>query len=270
MLKIIFLDIDGTLKKHFIPISKKVLLQAKQITENGAKIILTTGRSINSAHKYLKLLTKYCAPNSLPYCIFSNGGDIYEVSTKNHIHSYIEQGEVNKIIKLVNEYNLNYLIYNEDSNRQNAAYSNSKLLRFAIKFLKGLKVIKIKPNTEYSAFKIVVYAALSKKIHEFYEKIKDENINISFTTKFMLEINNKNINKGYGVNKILDELKIEKNDTCSIGDSPNDIPMFDETKLRILITKKDKKLIKKSDLFFSNLFYAFLYIINYDKNDKKY
>jgi hydroxymethylpyrimidine pyrophosphatase-like HAD family hydrolase len=96
MKKIIFCDIDGTIKKGLHGISTKNLLAFKKFMDAGGKLVLSTGRSISSVRGIVKTIEKY-TKHKLQYIVCSTGGYIYDAFSQTTITHPISNFNSRKI-----------------------------------------------------------------------------------------------------------------------------------------------------------------------------
>jgi hydroxymethylpyrimidine pyrophosphatase-like HAD family hydrolase len=80
------------------------------------------------------------------------------------------------------------------------------------------------------------------------KEFKDE-INISFTSRYLMEINAIGVNKGTAIEYIAKDEHIKKEQIAAIGDSNNDLAAFNVAKLKIAVKSKSNELIKNADYY---------------------
>ena len=87
MYKLIAIDFDGTLLNSYGIISEEDKVVLKKAMENGAKIILTSGRSRKEAIEYQEQI------GASPYIISSNGASCFDKVNKKEIYNCILKKE---------------------------------------------------------------------------------------------------------------------------------------------------------------------------------
>jgi hydroxymethylpyrimidine pyrophosphatase-like HAD family hydrolase len=91
-----------------------------------------------------------------------------------------------------------------------------------------------------------------EKISNALEKLKEkygDKFTFSHSHPKLIEINLKNIDKGYGVNFVANRLKIKKDEIAAIGDSNNDLPLFEAASLKIAVKTNSKFLKEKASYY---------------------
>jgi Cof subfamily protein (haloacid dehalogenase superfamily) len=89
---------------------------------------------------------------------------------------------------------------------------------------------------------------ISKALTELQEKYKNK-LTFSHSHPRLIEINLKNINKGYGINFVAKKLKIKQENIAAIGDSNNDLPSFTAAALKISVKTKSS-LLRESATYY--------------------
>ena len=83
------------------------------------------------------------------------------------------------------------------------------------------------------------------------------------TAPFLIEVMNKNTNKGTALRKIADQFDIKKEEIMSIGNEKNDIPMLEATGFSVAMANSVKELKAKADFITkTNLNSGVAYAIN--------
>lgn len=226
MIKLIAIDLDGTLFDSKKNISKENKEAIKLAKEKGIKIVIATGRPVNGV---LPILEELGLNDNADYVIIYNGAKVYNVGTKEIIFSSTINGKTVKAL------------YNES-------------LRLGVNFHAFRK------NEELITPKHNPYTDVESKINNIpdnlydFNKINDndeflkammvdsdenitktiENINPVFSTeysmvrssKIFLEFLNKSTHKGHALKALANYLNISLEETMAIGDAGNDLPMI--------------------------------------------
>ncbi|MGL4343316.1 MAG: Cof-type HAD-IIB family hydrolase [Metamycoplasmataceae bacterium] len=212
----IFLDLDGTtldLKKHGI---SKENIQAIREASKNSLIVISTGRSYNKKVKELMLLL------DLKYAICQNGAYIIDIENneKKILDIYIEKEEVEEIWKFAKKNNLVMLV-----NSEYKLYSRRKILFLARLFNKT----KYKKYSDFNfgqkIHKIVLAGPFRKKIFKYYNEIKEEIPNLSYSISgrdYIIEITHEDASKGIAADFLCNLLNLDASKSIHIGDSLND------------------------------------------------
>jgi hydroxymethylpyrimidine pyrophosphatase-like HAD family hydrolase len=89
---------------------------------------------------------------------------------------------------------------------------------------------------------------ITKAFETLQSKYKDK-LTFSHSHSKLIEINLKNINKGFGVKFVADQLKIDHDAIAAIGDSNNDVPAFDAANLKIAV-KTESNILKEKATYY--------------------
>lgn len=259
-IKIIFIDIDGTIRSDKKRISLKTRHIIKKLTKKGIIIIICSGRN----RTFTKNISLKC--HASPYIISSNGADIYNYKENIIINEEpINQNTLQKLLNISSKYDT---IINFNAN--NSQYTNKEKTKKKILIKNFNKIIK---NN-----KIVQTIILDKDYHKML-KVKEEllklnDIKIVNCSKHLLDKNikidkysyfdlvSKKVSKGYAISKLCEYLKIDLNYSMAIGDSYNDISMFKKVNYSVAmgnsITSVKKHAKLKTDTNNNNGVYKIL------------
>lgn len=238
-IKLLAIDIGGTLLGNNNKISSKNLKKLKKVKKMGIKIALVTARMYSS--------TKYISQKiDADYGIFGNGSVVMDLKKDKVIENdFINADLVNSLIDFSIKYNIyihiNRLKWEVSNKNEYFALKHNKLNEEYPKNLKSnIKVVKDLKEycKKYNDIVKVLYV-VDNQIDELVENIK-----LKFPTLEITEINrnlfeeaiNKNINyveissvyknKYDGVKKLKDYLKYNLDEILVIGDGINDIEMI--------------------------------------------
>lgn len=261
MIKYLATDLDGTL---LFPKSKDnyVCEDNKEVLKLFDKdnIIIVSGRN----PKFIKKVCKELAiKESFVAC---NGASIY-LDGKEIFLSYIKTSIVNKLIEFVKSNSDNYSIIlfdafnntysicsNIDEATKQENYLKSQHPKLVTITNKDLNKINELLNKENSIIKVNFAIPYNQRL-EMYDYIKKENIKVNpVICKNSLEIVNYGIDKGSSLIKLLDAMKINKDETCVIGDDNNDESMIKYFKNSFLISNGTNKSLESNAKYILNHF----------------
>ena len=97
MYKIIFTDIDGTLRNSKRELTKRTISAVKKVTKKGILVVLCSGRS----QKYTANVSKECGASQ--YVITSNGANIYDYEKDKDLYTNVGQKSMYRIIQYCNK-----------------------------------------------------------------------------------------------------------------------------------------------------------------------
>lgn len=228
MIKLIAIDLDGTLlnsKKEISPRNKATLMEAKTA---GIKIVLCTGRPLKAIEVYIEELGLY---DSGDYSITFNGGLVQ----KNKSGEIMEKAlmpleDIHELHELAVGLNVPLDILSDElvlqlpsSPNYPSIYSElNNLLTFEAAQLDQLSTDRVY-NKAVIALEADYLDKQIKKIpstfYDRYEVIK--------TRKNLLEFMPKGITKAYGISLLAKDLGIKQEEIMAIGDEENDLPMIE-------------------------------------------
>lgn len=228
MYKIIFADIDGTLRNSKGEISQRTKDDIEKLRQMGIEVILCSGRPRCEVER----VSREC--NASRYIISSNGAEVYDYISKKV--EYRNMVHIDSIIKLY-----------DIAEKENCIFvMNTGNVRIVNKY-------KYKDHTEIIPSNGIIAAAYDNNIMqciiidkdlEKMKKIREQilvmpevriiNESKCFNNKSIIpndsiycDIVDKDTSKGIAVDKICQILDVKKEDTVGIGDSYNDIELLE-------------------------------------------
>ncbi|MDO4534400.1 MAG: Cof-type HAD-IIB family hydrolase, partial [Clostridium perfringens] len=193
--------------------------------------------------------------------IISGNGAFIKDELNNKIISKntLSKEELKYILKACEKFNMFPNIYTTDS-----IYIYSKIYTFIEKFLmikrpkqfktkilnvknKGMWRDIIEENKDY-IIKGLVFSFNKEKLKKFKNYVTDElGLEAHMSSKFTLEINSKDTNKGNGVSSLEKYYGIKREEIICIGDNENDIPMIEYAGLGVAMGNAKKEVKEKAD-----------------------
>ncbi|MGL5268884.1 MAG: HAD family hydrolase [Spiroplasma sp.] len=230
MVKIIFTDVDGTLLDSWGKISQNNINACLKVQENNIAVIVNTGRYGTNALKVAKLIK---ADKYHGYVIGNDGAEIWSFKDNKWIYlSQLNLKTANRLTKWLLNYHPGLLL---NFSTLNSMYVNRLYSKWG-KWLEHLEFSIIKINSfsdiKEQISKVLVIlehywdsSEIKKFINEFEIEFPDLTIVQYHTNVF--SIGNKNINKGTAISWLCKYLNIDIKNALAIGDSFNDLPMFE-------------------------------------------
>ncbi|WP_099159850.1 Cof-type HAD-IIB family hydrolase [Virgibacillus ndiopensis] len=202
-IKLVALDMDGTLLNSDHEVSLPTQGAIKKALANDIHVVLSTGRWLNSCYPYAEAL-------GLPsFLITVNGGEIWTVSKELLERHLIDAKLMEKLYELGQEIGMNSWMFSTDdawlgSTRPND-FSNHEWLKIGFN------------STDKDQLETIV------KELSFYEELELTN---SLPTN--VEVNPVGVNKANALRKVCDKIGISMNNVMAVGDSLNDIKMIQQ------------------------------------------
>ncbi len=246
MYKVVFIDIDGTLKNDFGEISDRTKEAIKSAVETGIKVIICSGRPIRSTIE----VSKMCSASE--YIITSNGAYGYNYKENRCIFKNPMKKEAC--------INLYYMAKENDIN----FIMNTEKGRFVLKETDNEYDTLLDEPIENFVEKLDVMQCLFQD--RSFEKIRDlkpcvekiENVGIKNQSKSLtnpkekprevtyFDIADEKTSKGFGVKNMCEALNIDLKDAISIGDDYNDVSMFEMAGLSVAMGNANDEVKSKA------------------------
>ena len=252
MIKLIAIDMDGTLlngKKHIDKVQKEAIHEA---IEAGIKIVLCTGRPLYGILPFYEELG-LSELDSEGYVILNNGCSIHKTKNWELIDQVnFTSDDIDYLYKFSEGYDINFTLVNDyyyfniddkkptDELITDAEFVFSDITNISLKEAKNgkHKIIKImflgNPN---------IMANFQKE----NESILKNKYSSVLSQPYIYEILPKGNNKGTGLKKLAKKLGIKQEEIMAIGDGNNDIEMFEYANYSVAMengTKPARKAAK--------------------------
>ena len=228
MIKLVAIDLDGTLlnsQKEISLRNKQALMAAKQA---GVKVVICTGRPLAAIGPYLEELG---LQEEGDYSITFNGGLVQKNDTGAIIEKTLMPLEaIHELYQLATTLNMPFDVLSDEvvmqlpsaPNHPSIYSSLNKLLTF-----ESYKLEELTPNRIYNKVVVAIDEAyLNERIKEipasFYERFE-----IIKTRNNLLEFMPKGITKAYGISLLAKDLGIRAEEIMTLGDEENDLPMIE-------------------------------------------
>jgi len=224
-IKLIVLDLDGTLLKNRYKIHPKNLSAIKKAVDKGIKVIIATGRAPSGTIN----IAKACLINEKTrHIICFNGGNIIDViddKLKVLSEKALNQTQIQAIIKFANQHNLAIWGYGVD-NKTGFINRNSLKVKIIENF-NHLPTKHVDENTTVLMYKILLFCKRKKQINptlEALEQIKD--LELATSSHKVIEINPLGVNKAAAVQFLCKKWDISADEVLACGDGMNDYKLI--------------------------------------------
>lgn len=241
--KCIFIDIDNTLtnnNKEVTNYTKKVLSKL-----NIYKIICTGRDNLYAIQK-----SKDASCSSI--VISDNGALIYDYNKDITIY---ENPITNNILNKIWDYSLNNnidCVYNTKKSRykhfifkDNNYIKHDTLINSLEEIIESVTQIVVSNKNYDTMIDFINYISNIKEL-----KINNTNINkkISPNKSYYCDINITEVSKGNAAKELIKYLNINNDDTMAIGDSENDISLFENVNFSIVMKNATEEMKKKGSI----------------------
>lgn len=224
-IKLIALDVDGTIMNKSFRISHRVKKTISRAVKKGIRVLIATGRMYSATVPIgveLDLTT--------PLVVYQGSliKEFYK-SDRTLLHHYLERDLALDIIKNAREKNVQINVYLDD---KLYVESDSSILQEYIS-RRNIPFYMLNGFENYENFlptKILVMDPDAEKINgliaEFKEKYSNR-LNVTKSTDYFCEFINKNCSKADGIMFLAEQWGIRQSEIMAIGDHDNDREMLD-------------------------------------------
>lgn len=226
-IKLVAIDMDGTLLNEHSRINPKVCETIKQAKAKGVKIVLCTGRPLPGVSEHLATLG---LTDSEDYVVTYNGGLVLNTHTQEVIACHtLSHDDYLQIDTLARQLKVHLHTTTEDtiytSNRDISPYTvhEAYLVNMPIKYrtpeeiTEELKIIKMMMIDEPEILSRAI-KQIPSAFHENYTMVQ--------SAPYFYEFLNKQTNKGEALKELAEYLGIKQAEVMAIGDAENDLAMI--------------------------------------------
>ena len=231
MIKLIAIDMDGTLlneKKHIDKAQKEAIHEA---IEAGIKIVLCTGRPLYGILPFYKELGLQELDQE-GYVILNNGCSVHKTKDWELIEcAEITPDDMEHLYKFSEKYDINFTLVDEKHYFNIGKKPTDELIMDANFVFSDITDITLEEakSGKYNIVK-AMYLGNPKKMAEFhsnYENILKENYSEVLSQPYVYEVLPKGNNKGTGLKALVEKLGIKQEEVMAIGDGNNDVEMLE-------------------------------------------
>ncbi len=226
MIKLITIDLDGTLFDDEKNISDENLLAIDKARSLGVKVVVASGRPLNGV---LPTLAKLGLTSSSDYVICYNGAKILNVKTGEVIFSRVLEGSsIKEITNVAKNFNIDIHAFRDDETLITPKHNEFTDVATRINEIRDY-LVDFSTIKESDCFiKIVLLA--SKSHLDYIESNMPADLfkkySVVRSSKIFLEFLNKDVDKGKALIALAEYLNIPLADTMAIGDAGNDLNMI--------------------------------------------
>lgn len=250
--KLIVVDMDGTLLNTNHEVSKETRETLAKAMEKGVKVGIATGRIYPSARYYGNLL-------GLSTPIIACNGAIVKDEEKGEIifSDTMQKDDVIKIINICKENNIYFHFYDHDRfyierERYNSLDFQDWTFKESMEDQVGITqledAIGYVEKNNIDVLKITILDEDMDKLENIRNQISQiSTIEIDKSWYNNMEIMNKEVSKGKGIEALAKKLGIEKDEIIAFGDNYNDLSMKDYVKTFVAMENGVDSVKEKAD-----------------------
>ena len=223
-IKLIALDMDGTLLNRQKLVPEKNALAIKRAMDKGIYVTIATGRMPASASYFAKQLNMNCP------VVSCNGGVVKDLNTGKSIYeAHFSKDTITELISIC--YQKNWYIRWYIGDTIYVRYVDMDMFP-AYKTTKGLNIVEVGEDFEKYTENVtqLVVCNLNGKIQEIQDKLADifkDRIGLQQNTGYTMDITPPGIDKAVGLSKLAQYLQIDKSEIMACGDGDNDLAMIE-------------------------------------------
>ena len=248
MIRLLALDMDGTCLNGRSRMTEETIRTIRKAADAGIIIVPTSGRPLTCL-PYQMTQEK----GSYRYTITSNGAQVVDLEEKKTLFRMLMKRErVVQFLRECEELNVVRMTH-----IQHRYVMEGPLMEVAGRIVYGRDVDGIRRVNDMEAFvekihydieEVQVYFFSGRTRRKVAEILEDyPEFSSAFGSKYV-EIFAKNTSKGTALNALASRLGIAKEEIACIGDSANDLPMFEAAGLKIAMGNAVPELKKKADI----------------------
>ena len=248
MIKLITTDVDGTLVTPLKRLTKENIAAIERAKDAGIHIALVSGRPF---HSMIDLNKRLGLDKKGHFTICQNGSYVFDnFSQKPMFGTFQSPSDLVKVAKLLENYRLDISAMDGEN-----FYSNKKRANIYTKIDAKIHKMPIKlvdyenlpEDMEFGRFMVLGSKGEIKRfIENMPEEIKNNYYPVQ-TAPFLVEIMNKNTNKGYAISQMADKLGYKMEEVMAIGNEKNDIPMLEAAGFAVAMGNAVDELKKHAD-----------------------
>lgn len=245
-------DLDGTLLLQNKHISKRTYDVLKKANENGVHVVIATGRSFSALPESIFKI------DGMRYVVTSNGANIIDLKDNEVIYkNCIDAAQIPKIINFLKGRPYILEVFTDGK----AYMSKSDYDKFRSRTIDfrpieyvlqtRIPIADIFEFTSKNASAIeninINFDSLSDKPKAYEELLKFDNITVTTSFDFNLEIGGNTTSKGDALNFLTQMLGLTSKNVLSIGDNPNDSSMLDFAKIAVAVENAHEDVLRLAD-----------------------
>ena len=279
MYKLIAIDLDGTMLNTYGEVTESTKRILKETMKKGCEVVIASGRTIDS----IQAIANEVSCNN--YIIAGNGAIIYDISKNKIIYEkYIPKSKALNIIKICEENSITYSVYTNktivaNSLKYNILYYYKQNLKKQPNKKTSITLVQnindyVKNIEDEKVMKIFICDSTQSVFNSILRKFDElddiEILDVSHMSRkvisngseevpieyFYTEITEKNVDKWYALEYLINKLNIDKSEVIAIGDNVNDKKMIEQAGLGIAMKNSTSKITEVAN-----------YVTEYDNNN---
>lgn len=220
-IKLIALDMDGTLLNDKREISQANRLAIQEVQRKGIHVVLSTGRSVLNCRPHAQAL------ELSSYIVTVNGSEIWDDNEELVERKVVQTEDIKFMLELSKEHKTNFWAISTDQNWYNEMPVD----------IHAYDWLKFGFDVEDDDVREFILQELQKK----------NQFEISNSHPKNIEVNALGINKANGLKIVCNRLGIGLEQVMAVGDSKNDLAMIEEAGLGVAMGNAQEIVKRKAD-----------------------
>jgi Cof subfamily protein (haloacid dehalogenase superfamily) len=248
--KLLALDLDGTFLNDAESISHSNLSSVQKASKEGVKIIITTGRSYNSAKRFIRMVNVPDPTITFNGAVIINSGEVLRKIT---LHNELIQD----LIKLLKDMDYCPIVYTADGQKYYETFGKytEDFLSFSKGFEKELKKLShlldrkwdnvIRLSVIAGKYDVpLLHAELKKR---FGQTIRTIDTFFSGWNFWIFEILDKLCSKSNGLQFLCEKYGFSRKEVIAVGDNNNDLDMINWAGLGVAMRNGMDSVLREAD-----------------------
>ena len=254
MIKLVVTDLDRTLLRDDGSISEHTSKVFKRVEDKGINCVIATGRSLVEAQYAIDKI------NANRYIITYTGANVIDMRSDLSIYEqFLDEGTAIEILKILSEYKEIFCIVYASGrtlvlpgsfeNMEGDTDHSEFFISAKKQLIDTADPIEYIKNSHIGVNKIFLMNLSEKKIQEVMNRIKCtmSGVDMMITNPLGIDFMKKGVNKGKGLNALINHLGLKREEVMIFGDSGNDIDMFQEGFFKVAVSNATPQIIEASD-----------------------
>ncbi len=244
MYRLLTMDLDKTLLRTDGSIPDETVRRLRELRSEGVHLALCTGRVRVSAEHYAEIIGGAS--------VVSFNGSVIRTEDGTVRRSSIPADTVKDVLDFCYENGVYIQFYDGDTilvDRHTPELETDLDINFT-KYVEcgDLRKIDIRSTPKMVALE------MSDKVDDVISEMRERFPQLTMTnsSRYVIEIMPKGIDKGYGLSVVAESLGISKDETVAIGDSMNDLAMVEWAGVGVAVANADDRLKSVADIVTEN------------------
>ena len=239
MYRLLAMDLDKTLLRADGSVPDEVVGRLRELNSDGIRIALCTGRVTRSAEHYARLIGGAS--------IVSFNGSVIRPENGETIMSDIPLALASEVLDFCYENDLYVQYYRGEvivvDHCTPELETDHDIMYTSYEEVGDLRKAILEPTPKMVALE------LSDRVDDIIARMRERfpQLSMANSSRYVIEIMPKGIDKGYGLSEVAKSLGISKEETVAIGDSMNDLPMIEWAGLGVAVANADGRLKAAAD-----------------------